>query len=122
MSVDNDYVDKVKRSLGSYRSLTEVCHEPWGCLPLETERTIDLLHQGSPLHLFVTSFFAKKRKYGSIESSLEERVESRELIHPGFLSALSSKLSARKRALSSIGRAPVLHSGGKRFESARVHS
>lgn len=26
------------------------------------------------------------------------------------------------RALSSIGRAPVLHSGGKRFESARVHN
>lgn len=34
---------------------------------------------------------------------------------------LLSLLSNNKRALSSFGRAPVLHSGGEEFDSPRVH-
>ena len=35
---------------------------------------------------------------------------------------VANNLLARKRARSSIGRAPVLHSGGMEFESPRVHN
>lgn len=48
------------------------------------------------------------------------RLQRKEILYLlNFIFLCYNKFSLR--ALSSFGRAPVLHSGGERFESARVH-